>query len=103
VVREQSIMALFHQLKWPTHPPSLPPSPPNTHSRSHDPSSPQFISLGLNRVWKNAGDVVYRQGDPAESMYIVISGRVRLLNFSSSNSGRVVPEDSCSRGDAVGG
>ena len=39
----------------------------------------RFISLGLNRVWLSAGEAAYVQGEEATSMFVLISGRVRLL------------------------
>ena len=39
----------------------------------------RFISLGLNRVWLSAGEAAYLQGEEATSMYVLISGRIRLL------------------------
>jgi len=39
----------------------------------------QFISLGLNRVWLRAGESAYVAGEQATSMFVLISGRVRLL------------------------
>lgn len=53
----------------------------------------RFISLGLNRVWTKAGDTVYRQGEPAESLYILISGRLRLLRADPGGEGPMVVEE----------
>ena len=53
----------------------------------------RFISLGLNRVWTKAGDTVYRQGEPAESLYILISGRLRLLRADPDGEGPMVVEE----------
>ena len=39
----------------------------------------QFISLGLNRVWLRAGESAYVAGEQATSMFVLISGRIRLL------------------------
>jgi len=39
----------------------------------------RFISLGLNRVWLSAGDAAYVQGEEATSMFVLISGRIRLI------------------------
>jgi CRP-like cAMP-binding protein len=49
-------------------------------SRSLGPVIRRFISLGFNRVWLKSGDVAYHQGAPAECLYVVISGRLRLLH-----------------------
>ena len=56
----------------------------------------RFISLGLNRVWTRAGNTVYRQGDPAESLYILISGRLRLLRADPDGEGPMVVEEEVS-------
>ena len=92
-------------------------------ARALGPTIRQFISLGLTREWFHAGAVVYRAGQPAESLYIVISGRARLLHVSTTNSsfaagynnnssaginGSSVPavdiriEDDVGRGDSMG-
>lgn len=34
------------------------------------------------RVWLQSGDVAYRQGENAECLYVVISGRLRLVHES---------------------
>ena len=45
----------------------------------------RFISLGLNRVWLSAGEAAYLQGEEATSMYVLISGRIRLLQNKEKN------------------
>lgn len=61
----------------------------------------RFVSLGLNRVWIRSGDVVYQQGVAADSMYIVISGRVRLISRQGSK-GMVHVDEEVARGEAIG-
>lgn len=61
----------------------------------------RFVSLGLNRVWTRSGDVVYQQGVPADSMYVVISGRVRLVSRHGSK-GTVHVDEEVGRGQAIG-
>lgn len=61
----------------------------------------RFVSLGLNRVWTRSGDVVYQQGMAADCLYVVISGRVRLVTKSSQH-GPVQVEEEVARGQAVG-
>eukprot|EP00898_Chlorokybus_atmophyticus_P004975 jgi/Chlat1/5479/Chrsp36S05433 len=39
----------------------------------------RFITLGLNRVWHHSGETVYEKGQPATSLFILISGRVHLM------------------------
>jgi CRP-like cAMP-binding protein len=59
------------------------------------------VSLGLNRVWLQPGDVAYRQGERAESMYVIISGRVRLVRQARNSPGLHVDEE-VTRGDTIG-
>ena len=47
----------------------------------------RFIALGLNRVWLASGDSAFTRDAPASSLYILISGRVRLLRDAPSTSG----------------
>lgn len=44
----------------------------------------QFLGLGLQRVWLRAGDVLYQREDPADDMYLIISGRVRLFSDTAA-------------------
>jgi lysophospholipid hydrolase len=46
----------------------------------------RFIGLGLNRVWLSAGEAAFQRGASASSLYILISGRVRLVR-SAAGSG----------------
>ncbi|GIL77851.1 hypothetical protein Vretifemale_7327, partial [Volvox reticuliferus] len=65
----------------------------------------RFISLGLNRVWLESGDVAYRQGDFAECLYVVISGRLRLLHETMhpvTHARQLHLEEEVGRGEAVG-
>jgi len=48
------------------------------------PEIKQFISLGLSRHWRNAGDTLFRQGEPAAGgLYVLITGRVKLKSRHS--------------------
>lgn len=38
-----------------------------------------FLGAGLQRVWRKAGQILYAQDDAANSLYVVISGRVRAI------------------------
>lgn len=62
----------------------------------------RFVSLGLNRVWLRSGDVAYRQGDKAESMYVVISGRLRLVSQQRGTRGELHVDEEVSRGETIG-
>ncbi|KAA6424228.1 MAG: patatin-like phospholipase domain-containing 7, partial [Trebouxia sp. A1-2] len=62
----------------------------------------QFFSLGLNRVWLNAGDTAYKQDEPASCLYVLISGRIRLIREDASMRPRVRVEEEVGRGEAVG-
>jgi lysophospholipid hydrolase len=46
----------------------------------------RFIGLGLNRVWLSAGDAAFERNAPASSLYILISGRVRLMRGGNGTS-----------------
>ena len=46
----------------------------------------RFIALGLNRVWLASGDAAFTRDAPASSLYILISGRVRLIRDGASGS-----------------
>lgn len=61
----------------------------------------KFVSLGLNRVWLRAGDVAYKQGDRAESMHVVISGRLRLVSQTRKTHALHVDEE-VGRGETIG-
>jgi len=74
----------------------------------------RFISLGLNRVWLAAGDAAFTRAAPASSLYILISGRVRLLRDGAAGGaawGAPSPDDfglylsgaeEAGRGDTIG-
>jgi CRP-like cAMP-binding protein len=61
----------------------------------------RFVSLGLNRVWTRSGDIVYQQGVAADCMFVVISGRVRLVTRHKSKA-PVHVEEEVARGQAIG-
>ena len=46
----------------------------------------RFIALGLNRVWLASGDAAFTRDAPASSLYILISGRVRLIRDGAPGS-----------------
>ncbi|KAK9862379.1 hypothetical protein WJX84_007181 [Apatococcus fuscideae] len=62
----------------------------------------QFISLGFNRVWLHAGETAYQQGEAAHCLYLVISGRLRLLREDAAARPPVRVEEEVGRGEAVG-
>jgi CRP-like cAMP-binding protein len=62
----------------------------------------RFVSLGLNRVWLRAGDVAYKQGEKAESMYVVISGRLRLVSQRKGAKGQLHVDEEVGRGETIG-
>ena len=71
----------------------------------------RFISLGLNRVWLSAGEAAYVQGEEATSMFVLISGRVRLLRRDrdddrggdgSKGGYRARPNEERGRGETIG-
>ena len=57
-------------------------------ARSLGPTIRKFISMGLNRVWLRSGEVAYGEGDIAESMYFIISGRIKVMrNPTTTDTG----------------
>jgi CRP-like cAMP-binding protein len=46
----------------------------------------QFFELGLATQWHQAGSVVFRNGDAAISVYLVISGRIRLFQHAATGA-----------------
>ena len=71
----------------------------------------RFISLGLNRVWLSAGEAAYVEGEEATSMFVLISGRVRLLRRErdddrggdgSKGGYRARPNEERGRGETIG-
>lgn len=79
-------------------------------SRALGPLIRRFVGMGLSRVWLRSGDVIYRQGDTADALYIVISGRARLFHNGGIERGgdggqaKAFPsvEDDVGRGDSCG-
>lgn len=74
-------------------------------ARAMGPLIRRFISLGLNRVWLKSGELAYAQGEEATCLYVVISGRLRLLHAAQHPvSGRpsLRVEEEVGRGEAVG-
>lgn len=71
-------------------------------SRSLSPMARHFASLGLRQVWYSAGEVVYRQGDLADALYVVISGRARMVYSPPSGTGKMTIEGEAGRGDTIG-
>ena len=70
-------------------------------ARSLGPTIRKFISMGLNRVWLRSGDVAYSEGDVAESMYFIISGRIRVLR-NAADSGPMAVTEEAGRGTTFG-
>jgi len=74
-------------------------------ARAMGPLIRRFISLGLNRVWLKSGELAYAQGEEATCLYVVISGRLRLMHTSAHPvTGRTSlrVEEEVGRGEAVG-
>jgi CRP-like cAMP-binding protein len=66
------------------------------------PSIDRFIEAGLNRSWVPAGQCVFSQGERADSLYVIISGRVKLFIDSDEpdRPARLVAE--AVLGDSIG-
>ena len=63
----------------------------------------KFVTLGLNRVWLRAGDVSYKQGERAGSMYVVISGRLRLVSQRGQGpDAELHVDEEVGRGETIG-
>lgn len=58
-----------------------------------------FIEIGFKRQWVKSGDTVFKAGDDASSMYVVMSGRLLLLR--STVAGTDVVGD-VGRGETAG-
>lgn len=72
----------------------------------------RFIGLGLNRVWLSAGEMAFSKGDQASCLFVLISGRVRIVSGDARAGGRKeerklynrdgVGIDEAGRGDTIG-
>lgn len=49
-------------------------------SRTMSLSISSFMCLGLERVWKTSGQHLFDRGDTVDHLYVVVSGRVRVLS-----------------------
>ncbi|KAK9367462.1 hypothetical protein V1509DRAFT_626721 [Lipomyces kononenkoae] len=58
-----------------------------------------YLDFALEWVQAEAGEVLYRQGDEADSIYIVLNGRMRAIKESK---GEVVLVEEYGHGDSVG-
>lgn len=58
------------------------------------------IDFALEWVQVNAGQIIYQQEDESDAIYIVLNGRLRVLQESDNGSVRVVSE--FGQGDSVG-
>lgn len=71
-------------------------------ARSLGPTIRKFISMGLNRVWLRSGDVAFSEGDIAESMYFIISGRIKVLRNPSKGDRPMAVTEEAGRGTTFG-
>lgn len=51
-------------------------SNPHLHLQGFDEEAVGFVACRLKKAFLFRGDVVYRRGDAAEDMYIVVEGKV---------------------------
>jgi lysophospholipid hydrolase len=58
------------------------------------------IDFALEWVQVNAGQVIYRQGDESDAIYIVLNGRLRLVRSNEQNGMKVIGE--YGQGESVG-
>lgn len=60
------------------------------------------IDSALDWQQVNAGQVIYREGDPSDSFYIVITGRLRAITEKKNSNGGVEVLAEYGMGDSVG-
>lgn len=60
------------------------------------------IDSALDWQQVNAGQVIYREGDPSDSFYIVINGRLRAITEKQGGSAGVEVLSEYGQGDSVG-
>ncbi|KAF2133345.1 lysophospholipase NTE1 [Dothidotthia symphoricarpi CBS 119687] len=60
----------------------------------------QHIDFALEWVQVNAGQVIYNQGDESDAIYIVLNGRLRIIQDAENSSMKVIGE--YGQGDSVG-
>jgi lysophospholipid hydrolase len=61
-----------------------------------------FISFGLNRVWLRSGEHVFMVNEDATSMFVIISGRVRLQQSRNRRGEDEIITRERGRGDTIG-
>jgi lysophospholipid hydrolase len=59
------------------------------------------IDASLDWMQLNAGQVLFRQGDPSDSIYIVINGRLRALQ-ETEKEGAVETVAEFGQGESIG-
>lgn len=60
----------------------------------------QHIDFALEWVQVNAGQVIYNQGDESDAIYIVLNGRLRVIQDAENSNMKVIGE--YGQGDSVG-
>ena len=66
------------------------------------PGIDRFIEAGLNRSWVPAGQCVFPQGERADSLYVIISGRVKLFVDSNDPDRPAQLVAEAASGDSIG-
>jgi predicted acylesterase/phospholipase RssA/CRP-like cAMP-binding protein len=59
-----------------------------------------FYQVGFERVWAPAGQILFSSGSPVDFLYIVVSGRVRLVSSRPDGTEKLIGE--YGRGECVG-
>src|SRR5580765_8089224 len=67
---------------------------------SLDAATQDLVERELRWTWLNGGDVLFRQGDAGDAMYMVITGKLEALVETRGREAEVVGE--ISRGEWVG-
>jgi CRP/FNR family cyclic AMP-dependent transcriptional regulator len=65
-----------------------------------DPKVVALIASGAKEVNFQAGEIVFREGDPANTLYLIESGKVVLESHRGRN--KMVPTQELQGGDALG-
>ncbi|MGH9139571.1 MAG: cyclic nucleotide-binding and patatin-like phospholipase domain-containing protein [Vicinamibacterales bacterium] len=68
--------------------------------RSLDAASRAIVEAEMRWTWLNGGDVLFRQGDVGDAMYLVITGKLEALNEATGGEPESLGE--ISRGEWVG-
>jgi CRP-like cAMP-binding protein len=60
-----------------------------TVGRQLSPVLHDFFRHGLQTAWFHSGETIYKEGDPSDALYIIISGRVRVISRTLGRQGSI--------------